>query len=99
MQLPDGFATKYRALLGSEADAFLATFDEPATTGFRLNPLRPDPTNVALDLQAPISYSQWGYYGKVAGNAIDHVSGYVYSQEPVRKSSGRWPTRSPACAY
>ncbi|WKF84367.1 RsmB/NOP family class I SAM-dependent RNA methyltransferase [Lacticaseibacillus pantheris] len=88
MKLPDGFADKYRRLLGAEADGFLATFDEPATSGFRVNPLRPDPTDVNLSLSEPIPYSEWGYYGKVDGNAVDHVSGYVYSQEPSAQMVG-----------
>lgn len=79
MQLPEGFAAKYQQLLGPDAAAFLATYDQPAHAGFRTNPLRPAvPT---LDGEA-VPWSQWGHYGKVAGNSIDHVSGYVYSQEP-----------------
>lgn len=35
-----------------------------------------------LDLSDPVPYSQWGYYGKVAGHSLDHQSGAVYSQEP-----------------
>ncbi|WP_155287191.1 RsmB/NOP family class I SAM-dependent RNA methyltransferase [Lacticaseibacillus zhaodongensis] len=88
MQLPEDFITKYRRLLGSEADAFLACFEQPAASGFRLNPLRNDPQNVALDLSEPINYSPYGYVGQVDGNSIDHVSGYVYSQEPSAQIVG-----------
>ena len=40
MNLPVAFQNKYRRLLGDEADAFLASFDEPSTSGFRSNPLK-----------------------------------------------------------
>ncbi|WP_461214290.1 RsmF rRNA methyltransferase first C-terminal domain-containing protein [Lacticaseibacillus sp. GG6-2] len=80
MQFPDGFEAKYQTLLQDEAAAFFATYHEPAASGFRTNPLR---KSRPLNLEGPaIPWSQWGQYGKVAGNDIDHVSGYVYSQEP-----------------
>lgn len=88
MALPQGFIDKYTALLGSDAPAFFASYDEPAGAGFRVNPLRPDYLNLNLDLHDPISYSKWGYRGKVDGNDIDHVSGYVYSQEPSAQVVG-----------
>lgn len=89
MQLPNDFVTKYTQLLGeTEAKAFLASYNQPANSGFRLNPLKPDPKNVTLSLDEPINYSPYGYVGKVDGNAIDHVSGYVYSQEPSAQLVG-----------
>lgn len=88
VQLPKDFISKYQRLLGPEADAFLACFDKPAVSGFRLNPLRPDFKDVDLDLSQPINYSPYGYVGQVDGNAIDHVSGYVYSQEPSAQIVG-----------
>lgn len=78
MSLPSGFTEKYQQLLGAEAAAFLATFDEPAQSGFRINPLHPS----APALPKPIAWSQWGSYGKVAGTSIAHLAGDVYSQEP-----------------
>ncbi|MFD1428716.1 RsmF rRNA methyltransferase first C-terminal domain-containing protein [Lacticaseibacillus mingshuiensis] len=80
MTFPDGFEEKYRALLGTEADAFFASFAHPAQSGFRVSPLRPP---LAMNEHGPaIPWSPTGEYGKVDGNGIDHVSGYVYSQEP-----------------
>ncbi|WP_225047193.1 RsmF rRNA methyltransferase first C-terminal domain-containing protein [Lacticaseibacillus kribbianus] len=80
MTLPDGYEAKYTALLGAEAPAFLATFEMPVHHGYRVNPLRPA---AALEVTgAPIPWSQWGHFGKVQGHGIDHVAGYVYSQEP-----------------
>lgn len=80
MGLPEAFITKYEHLLGDEADAFFKSFDQPSTGGFRVNPMRTTPSD--LDLSDPVPYSQWGYYGKVAGHSLDHQSGAVYSQEP-----------------
>ncbi len=88
MSLPEAFIEKYTNLLGEEAPAFFASYNQPAGAGFRINPLRPNPTDVALDLADPISYSTWGYRGQVDGNAVDHVSGYVYSQEPSAQVVG-----------
>lgn len=83
--LPAGFSEKYTRLLGTQAPAFLASFDAPAYSGFRINPLRqPAPTVNA----APVPWSPWGYYGKVAGNGIDHVAGLVYGQEPSAQFVG-----------
>ncbi|WP_125703437.1 RsmB/NOP family class I SAM-dependent RNA methyltransferase [Lacticaseibacillus daqingensis] len=83
---PTGFEQKYRTLLGADADAFLASFEAPLHSGYRVNPLRPEaPLTTQGD---PIPWSQWGHFGKVAGNGIDHVTGYVYSQEPSAQFVG-----------
>lgn len=86
MQLPEAFKEKYTQLLGSDAPAFLASFDDEPLAGFRRDPAKPWP----LDEKTtdPIPWSPWGYYGKVAGNEIDHVSGLVYSQEPSAQFIG-----------
>lgn len=86
MQLPEAFKEKYTQLLGADASAFLASFDDEPMAGFRRDPAKPWP----LDEKTtdPIPWSPWGYYGKVAGNGIDHVSGLVYSQEPSAQFVG-----------
>lgn len=38
--LPEGFEARMRALLGSEYEDFLASFDRPLCTGLRRNPLK-----------------------------------------------------------
>lgn len=83
--LPTGFKEKYQQLLGPQAEAFFASFEQPAFNGFRVNPLRPLAAHPSAD---PIPWSQWGYYGKVAGNSPAHVSGQVYSQEPSAQFVG-----------
>ena len=40
MQFPEGFVKKYETILGDEARAFLASFDDEAVSAFRINPLR-----------------------------------------------------------
>ena len=40
MQFPDGFVKKYETILGDEARAFLASFDDEAVSAFRVNPLK-----------------------------------------------------------
>lgn len=78
MLLPEKFIEEYRNILGDEADDFLATFDQEAISGFRVNPLK----NVQQTFDTPIPNTPWGHYGKVSGKSPEHVSGLVYSQEP-----------------
>ena len=88
MLLPETFIEKYRHLLGSEADAFLASFDDEPVSGFRVNPLKP----VQVTFNDPIPNTPWGYYGKVNGKSSEHVSGLVYSH------SSRSLSRARSCA-
>ena len=88
MKLPTAFVEKYTRLLGDEAPAFFASFDKPMSHGFRLNPLKPNMKDVALPLTDPVPYTKCGYYGTVDGNTIDHMAGYVYSQDPSAMAVG-----------
>lgn len=83
--LPKAFSEKYRDLLGEDASAFLATFEEPAISGFRVNPLK----KAQKSFDQPIPQTPWGYYGKVSGKSIEHVTGLVYSQEPAAQMVGQ----------
>ena len=40
MNFPNGFKEKYQHLLGEDAAAFFATFDQEALAAFRTNPLK-----------------------------------------------------------
>ena len=40
MNFPNGFKEKYQHLLGEDAAAFFATFDQEAVAAFRTNPLK-----------------------------------------------------------
>jgi len=40
MNLPEAFALRMKAMLGSEYDAFLAAYDRPTTPALRINPMK-----------------------------------------------------------
>ncbi|ETY74298.1 RsmB/NOP family class I SAM-dependent RNA methyltransferase [Lactiplantibacillus fabifermentans] len=88
MQLPAEFITKYKKLLGDEAPAFFAAFDEPVEKGFRVNPLKATTPAMTAKMTDAVPYSQIGYYGKVNGNSLEHLAGAVYSQEPSAMTVG-----------
>ncbi|MGT2924264.1 RsmF rRNA methyltransferase first C-terminal domain-containing protein [Streptococcus caviae] len=79
MSLPEKFVEKYHTILGSEAEAFFASFKEEAVAAFRVNPLK----GTQISFENPIPNTDWGHYGKVSGRSAEHVSGLVYSQEPA----------------
>ncbi|MGT2926180.1 RsmF rRNA methyltransferase first C-terminal domain-containing protein [Streptococcus cuniculipharyngis] len=85
MTLPKEFTTKYKQLLGAEAENFLATFTEKPVAGFRSNPLK----KAQQSFENPIPETPWGYYGKVSGRSKEHVTGLVYSQEPAAQMVGQ----------
>lgn len=83
MQLPSAFKTKYQQLLGEEAPAFLAALDQQSLSGFRINPLKGElPEETLKRAEGKVPYVPTGYYGQVNGKSLDHVTGWVYSQEP-----------------
>ena len=82
LQLPEEFIEKYRRLLGDEAPAFLASFDQSSHSGFRVNPLKAAPTATIDKATGRVPYVPTGYYGTVDGKSLDHVTGAIYSQEP-----------------
>ncbi|MGQ7461473.1 RsmF rRNA methyltransferase first C-terminal domain-containing protein [Streptococcus suis] len=85
MQLPQDFIDKYSDLLGPEAQAFFESFDEPAISGFRTNPLK----EAQIMFDNPIPDMPWSHYGKVSGKSPEHVTGLVYSQEPAAQVVGQ----------
>lgn len=90
MQLPAEFISKYNKLLGDEAPAFLAAFDGVVEKGFRVNPNKAVTPAMRAKMTAPIPYSPIGYYGRVNGNALEHLAGAVYSQEPSAMTVGEF---------
>lgn len=83
MKLPEGFKIKYRQLLGNESNDFFETYDSESISGYRLNPLKSDPVADERYIAAKkINYATTGFFGQVNGKSLDHVSGYLYSQEP-----------------
>ncbi|WP_105956007.1 RsmF rRNA methyltransferase first C-terminal domain-containing protein [Apilactobacillus quenuiae] len=81
MQLPSDFIKKYKKLLGEDAESFFKSLNASPTPGFRINPLK-DHLPENENLNNPIEYCQYGYYGEINGKSIDHQSGAIYSQEP-----------------
>lgn len=85
MNLPQDFIEKYSELLGPEAQAFFESFDQPAVSGFRTNPLK----ETQMEFADAIPDMPWSYYGKVSGKSPEHVTGLVYSQEPAAQIVGQ----------
>ena len=73
MNFPEGFVKKYEEILGDEARAFLASFDDEAISAFRSNPLK----EAQGTFPDPIPNTPWGDYGKVSGKSSEHVTGLV----------------------
>lgn len=84
MQLPSAFKAKYQRLLGDEeATAFFTALDGDSYGGFRVNSLKPTmPEATIANARGRVPYVPTGYYGQVNGKSLDHVTGWVYSQEP-----------------
>ena len=87
--LPPAFISAIRTQLGSEADRFLAIYNDPPTHGLRLNPAKITiadlraRTGWALD---PIPWCPNGFYVDPtfrAGTHPFHAAGLYYLQEPT----------------
>lgn len=81
VELPKDFKTKYRTLLGEQADSFFESLSGEVQKGFRLNPLKDNYKNVENSLETPVEYVETGYVGEVSGKTLEHQAGYVYSQD------------------
>lgn len=85
MTLPEPFLTRMERLLGAEYPAFLASYDEPAARGLRLNLLRV-PADAALPFPTePVAWCPSGrrYSGDLRpGLHPWHDAGVYYIQEP-----------------
>lgn len=89
LELPTAFIDKYRHLMGDQADAFLAALQKESYSGFRINPLKDGQPQVTINqAQGKVASVPTGYYGKVDGHSLDHVTGWVYSQEPSAMNVG-----------
>ncbi|MDR2975704.1 MAG: RsmF rRNA methyltransferase first C-terminal domain-containing protein [Streptococcaceae bacterium] len=83
MELPKDFKEKYQFILKDEFQAFISSFDEPAVSGFRLNPFKIGSTQAEKILE-----SKFGYYGKISGHSAAFLTGLAYSQEPAAQMVG-----------
>ncbi|MDO1605446.1 RsmF rRNA methyltransferase first C-terminal domain-containing protein [Lactobacillus sp. YT155] len=82
LNLPTDFQNKYQELLGDRYETFQEALNQSAVEGFRLNPLKENFQDVKNDLSQKIEYSDFSYFGKINGNSLEHLSGYLYSQDP-----------------
>ncbi len=92
---PDAFLAKMERLLGDEYDAFVASYDQPARIGLRVNPLKDSAIDFSKD--APFSLEPVGAYEPngflVTSAETDavprpgkhpyHAAGRYYLQEPA----------------
>ena len=73
-------------LLGSELEAFLASYDRPRQAGLRVNPLKTDCCpDLTPFVTGPISWARDGYFlrpGARPGLHPYHEAGLYYLQEP-----------------
>ena len=88
MNIPPIFVERMRRLLGSEADAFLATFDRPPTAGLRVNTLKLTPGELHTLVPWPLTPVPWCADGFIVGGDAQpgrhpyHAAGLYYLQEP-----------------
>ena len=84
--LPEGFAARMHALLGSEYDEFLASFDRPLCAGLRINPLKAGfAGSLSRFSLSPVPWCPTGFYYDAAsrpGLSPYHAAGLYYLQEP-----------------
>jgi NOL1/NOP2/sun family putative RNA methylase len=86
--LPPAFVDRMTGLLGDEADALFRTYDEPARSGLRVNPLKLSPADFAAISPWPLASIPWCETGfligadALAGKHSWHAAGLYYLQEP-----------------
>lgn len=87
-KLPAAFAARMRESLGTDAEAFFASYETPRAYGLRYNPLKMEREQfgrlVPFALE-PVPWAREGYYYKEAerpGRHPFHEMGLYYIQEP-----------------
>jgi NOL1/NOP2/sun family putative RNA methylase len=86
--LPPAFVERMTSLLGDEAEAFFASYDQPARPGLRVNPRKIAPDQFQELAPWPLEPIPWckdGFYlpeGAPAGKHPWHAAGVYYLQEP-----------------
>ncbi|MFC5451673.1 RsmF rRNA methyltransferase first C-terminal domain-containing protein [Paenibacillus aestuarii] len=96
LQLPSEYIEQMKAILGAEAEAFLASYRLPRTQGLRLNTLKIKEGSAFADKLIrefqlePVPWCQTGYYYEEPqrpGRHPYHAAGLYYIQEPSAMSS------------
>ncbi|MGN0814631.1 MAG: RsmB/NOP family class I SAM-dependent RNA methyltransferase [Candidatus Coproplasma sp.] len=87
INLPEQFTVRMRALLGSEADEFFASYAYPAQKGIRVNTLKISPQEFAKLSPFELTQVEWeknGFYidDEKPGRTVLHAAGLYYVQEP-----------------
>ncbi|MCC6944550.1 MAG: RsmF rRNA methyltransferase first C-terminal domain-containing protein [Thermomicrobiales bacterium] len=86
--LPAAYVERMTALLGDEADAFFASYDQPARPGLRVNTAKITAEDFQQRSPWPLEPVPWcpdGFYlpeGAPAGKHPWHAAGLYYLQEP-----------------
>lgn len=80
-KLPTEFIEKYQKLLGTEADAFFASYEKTANQAFRINPLKDNVQLTDTKMDSKIPYGEYGFYGATSGHSVDYTTGLIYPQE------------------
>lgn len=90
MKLPDAFINKYQHLLGDEAPAFLTSFDQPATGGFRVNPAKAAPTATLDRATGKVEYVPTGYRERWMASRSTMLPGQYTARNRLPCTSARW---------
>lgn len=59
-ELPKDYQTKYRQLMGDDADEFFAAFDQPVVKAFRVNPLKANQQLYDTSINGQVPWGDWG---------------------------------------
>lgn len=90
--LPDDFISRMKEQLGSEADAFFASYQQPKAYGLRINPLKYQQEDCNKNLPftlTPVAWAKEGFYAvseEHPGRHPLHEGGAYYIQEPSAMS-------------
>ena len=85
IQLPDAFVTRMKGQLGSEAELFLRTIEEPPVRGLRLNAWKKTDISGIDGVTDPVPWEKNGWYLSAesgAGATVPHEAGAFYIQDP-----------------
>lgn len=92
MALPQEFITRIQTQLGAESNDFLASYDNAASYGLRINPLKGAPDAIAPELPfvlSPVAWTPEGYHANPMehpGRHPLHAAGVYYIQDPSAMS-------------
>ncbi len=87
MNLPNAFTERMKHLLGTEYDAFIASYTAPAVRALRVNQLKTTPEKMKAELDfdiTPLPFTENGFTfceDKIGASAAHHA-GMFYAQDP-----------------